>query len=178
MSSKHTVNYATNMSWLCSVPFRILFPAESDVRLNLTQFDIPEINIGVTEVSYQGYTIEQPTGLIQPEDKSITFNYLLDKDMTTYWLLYKWAGFFTDPILDSTIEPRDTTPVEPVQKYVPITVFILDEWKKPVMKVTYFNCWIKSFANLSMSYQDEPIPLNHNFTIAYSHFEIERVTSI
>ena len=43
------------------------------------------------------------------------------------------------------------------------------------MKIKYHNCWIKTFSNLSLSYQDEPKPLTHSFTFAYERFEIERV---
>ena len=174
----HSTNFATNIRWLASLPFSTMFPNESDVKLNITQFDIPDINIGSFDVSYQGYTIAQPTGLIQPDDKTCTFSYLLDTDMTVYWLLYKWAGFFTDNTLQVTkTSEEESGTTEPLTKKIPISVFILDEFKNPILKITYHDCWIQSFGQLSMSYQDSPTELPHSFTVAYSRFDIERVTT-
>lgn len=175
MNTPQTVNFATNLRWVTNVPFTTLFPDENDIHLNLTQFDIPDIEIGATDASYLGYEIEVPTGLIQAGEKTATFTYIIDAEMYTYWLMYKWAGMYTKYIVPTVKDAEEDSP--PVSDRIPISVIILDEYKKPILNVTYHNCWIKSFANLSMSYQDEPAPLQHSFTIAYTNFTIERVTT-
>ena len=172
----NTTNYATNTKWLASIPFRTLFPNESEVHLNLTAFDIPSIDIGTTSISYGGYSIEQPSNVIQPSDKECTFSYILDSNMTVYWLLYKWCSMFSENMVSIIKEDEESSgSTVPLVNKVPISVFILNEFKTKIMKITYHDCWVKSFGNLSMSYQDDPAPLTHTFTVAYSRFEIERV---
>lgn len=173
----HSVNFASNMRWVVDVPLKTLFPDESDITLNLYQFDIPEIDMGITSMAYQGSTIEYPTGVIQPDDKTCTFNYILDSDMTVYWLLYKWCSYFTSENVDFLVEDDTSMSTEPFTKKISISVYILDEFKNPVMKITYNNCFIKNLGILSMSIQDEPTPLQHSFTIAYSSFNIEKITT-
>lgn len=177
MYDTNFVNFATNHRWIVSIPFSFLFKCESDVKLSLTQFDIPEISIGTTEVSYKGYSVEQPTGVVQPSNKNISFSYILDSNLKVYWLLYKWIGMFTKDILP-VVNGEDEVHVEINDKMITITVVILDEWKKPTFEIKYYDCWIKSFGPLSMSYQDDPIPLNHEFTVAYSRFEVNDISTL
>ena len=175
MTLPNTTNFATNLRWLANIPMNILFPDESDVSLNLTTFDIPNINIQTVENKYQGYTVESPAGLIDSEAKEITFEYIIDSDMRTYFLLYKWANLYTQYILDTTTENDRYSKKDPQSARVPVFVSILDEYKNVILKIKYYNCWIKSFTNLSLSYQDTPSPLTHSFTFAYERFEIERI---
>lgn len=173
----NSTNFATNHRWIASVPFSVLFKDETDVKLNLIQFDIPDTNMGTTEVAYQGYNIERPTGVIQPDEKNVTFSYILDSNLKAYWLLYKWMGMFTKEILPVVNGQEDDAFVEVNDKIMTIKVVILDEWKKPTFEITYYDCWIKSFGPLSMSYQDDPEPLNHEFTVVYSRFEVNDIVT-
>jgi len=173
MPTLNTVNYLTNPKWLATVPMGILFPEAKDINLNLIQFDIPDLIIGATEASYLGYEIQYPTGLIQPDTKELTFNYIMDVSQNTYRMLYNWSRVYTDHILD--IIPTKPKPEPAFTDRIPISVMILDEWKSPIFKITYYNCWITNFSNVSMSYQDDPTVIEHSFTIAYSNFRVERV---
>lgn len=174
MNDTNNVNFASNLRWIANIPLNILFPDVENPKLSLTQFDIPEVNIGVTEASYLGYKIEVPTGIISPDTKEITFNYLLDSNLTTYELLYRWANLCIGDLQDVIDDELDDVS-DIIGKSVPITVFILNEWTKPVFKIIYHDSWIKNLGSLSMSYQDEPEPLEHAFTVAYSRIEIKKI---
>ena len=175
MTLPNTTNFATNLRWVANIPMNILFPDESDISLNLTTFDIPEVTVDAVETQYQGYTIETPNGLLDSGTKDLSFEYIIDSDMRTYFLLYKWSSLYTKSILDNVVENENYSKKDPQTSRVPVFVSILDEYKNVIMKIKYHNCWIKNFSNLSLSYQDEPKPLTHSFTFAYERFEIERV---
>lgn len=177
MKTTNITNFASNLRWVASIPFNALFPNDDDVQLSLTQFDIPDIEIGSVSVAYRGYEVEEPTGMIQSGEKTCTFSYLIDTDMYSYWMMYKWANMYTNQNLDTIVEAETDNPIPPISTRIPISIIIIDEFKKPVINITYYDCWIKSFGNLSMSYQDEPDVLTHSFTVAYSRFEIKRIVS-
>lgn len=172
MGNSSKTNFATNLRWIANIPLSILFPNEDDPALALTQFDIPEMETGSTNMSYMGYEIEVPTGVLHPGNKNVTFNYLLDSKLETYWLLYNWMQMVSTHIHDPIEGIDDLNKF--LGKTIPITVYILDEYKKPTFKITYHDCWIKSLGNLSMSYQDEPMELENSFTIAYSRHTVEK----
>jgi hypothetical protein len=178
MTTTNTTNFATNLRWVCNIPVSVLFPDEADVNFNLTSFNIPEIEIQGIDVSYKGYSVEVPNGLIQPGTKDITFDYIVDANMRIYYLLYEWANMYTGKVLKTVKDDDAFSKKMPLQgaDRVPIFVTVLDEYKKAIMKIKYHNCWIKGFTSLTLNYQDDPSPLTHSFTFAYERFEIERLT--
>jgi hypothetical protein len=60
-------------------------------------------------------------------------------------------------------------------KSIPINVYLISEYKVPILKITYNNCWVKGFNELNLSYQEDPEPIKHGFTCAYSDFKLEKI---
>ena len=165
-------NLATTNKWVCDIPLSTVLDGLEDVSLNLVTYSIPATEITSSEFTYMGNTVEIPTGVVNPVDKTITFNYLIGSNWGQYRNLYKWAS-----ALGSINAPIGDNPPSETSNYaiytVPIRAYILDEFKQTIMSIKYDNCWIKQFSEISMDYSDEPIPINHSFTINYSNFTIE-----
>ena len=60
-----------------------------NLELNLTRFTIPQIQVGSTSAAFKGYQVEVPTGLINPDSKEITVEYLMDENWNTYRALFQ-----------------------------------------------------------------------------------------
>jgi hypothetical protein len=165
-------NLAVTNKWVCDIPLSTVIPDIEDVSLNLVTFSIPAIEMSKAEFSYMGNAVEIPTGVVNPSDKTITFNYLIGSDWSQYRNLYKWVsalGTVNTPMTEAS--PTD---VSNYKKYsLPIRVYILDEFKKTVLSFKYSNSWINMFSEVSMDYSDDPTTINHSFTISYSDFIME-----
>ena len=163
------LNLATNTRWIAIVPFYQIDPdlGVGDVEFNLYTFNTPDMSIGSTEVSYQGYPIEIPTN-VKAGDKTVTFEYLMSSDWSQYKMLWKWADKIVKPI-GAGRNPENN---ENGSFMVPIRFMALSEFKKPIFEIIYHDCWIKEFGAISLDYQDsEASVITHSFTCSYSNFE-------
>lgn len=178
---KYIDTYGVKNKWIADVPLSIISADFNDIIFPFTDFTIPEITIGGAGTSFKGVTIEVPTHVTQPADRTITLGYLVNEDWTNYFYMYQWANIMN--------KIEDLTPTDPVvtqnaipnpKRYnvLPVYAILIDAYKKPILKVTYHNAWIKRFSELSLDYQSEPSPIKHSFTLCYSHFGIEKVNKL
>lgn len=181
MADQMVSNTANSSRWIASVPISNVDDGLKDVEVNLTEFSIPPVEIGRVETSFKGQEVALPGTTLQPGVKEVTFNYLIADKWDNYYSLYKWCDML---IPQSTImgeastRPRETGEWTAALHYLlPVRVFLLDEFKNPILKFEYHNCWISTFGELRLSYQDDPSTLNHSFTINYTDFTIEKVRS-
>jgi len=171
-------SFSVRNKWIADVPLSRISPNLKDVSLHLTDFTIPAINVATTFSPYKGIAVEIPTHIIQPTDRNITFSYMIDINWDNYFSLYQWSNMMS-PLEDITPVDNLTVNLDMQEKYIksiPINVFLISEYKTPILKVTYNNCWIKGFNELGLSYQDEPDPIKHGFTCVYSDFKLEKIT--
>ena len=172
-----TENLATQTKWICEIPLSLLFPdLRGDMRLNLASFTIPEVALGVASQSYLSKRIEKPTGVLQPEAQQITFEYVLSSNFHQYVLLYRWVQRMVIEMQGDSnyLDHGDTT------KYlIPVTITMLSEFKKPILKITYENSWLYSLGEIRFDYripQDDLIL--HAFTIKFTNFKMDILTDI
>jgi hypothetical protein len=172
MQNVDSQNLATQTRWMAILPVNQIFPQERKaLSLNLTKFDLPEVEIGSVSVNYLGNFVEIPTKVIQPTAKTIQFSYLVSSDFYQYRILHKWVQFIA---YNETIRaPKEVREQAKQMKSVtfPVTVVLLSEFKKPIISIRYNDCWVKQFGTLSLDYQSADEPVIHNFTLAYSNFE-------
>jgi hypothetical protein len=178
--STNTLNFATQNKWIAQIPLKQILDDVDDVSINLTGFDIPSIDINSIELQYKGIPVEVPGNVIQTSGKEITFNYIIDSNWLNYKALYSWVNNLSR-LIKILKNEEYTTKVSIDEEFyknftLTITVHLLDEYKNRILEFKYYNCWIKSFAELSMNYNDEPVEMTHSFTIAYSNFEIVPIT--
>jgi hypothetical protein len=171
--------FAAKNKWIADIALSRISPDLKNITLHLAEFDIPAVNIGSTTTAYKGIAQEIPTHRLIPQDRTITFMYMIDLIWTNYYTLYQWANLLGNieditPNLDPKLKLTDAMNAKAV-KSIPINVYLINAYKNPILKLTYNNCWIKHFAELSLSYQDEPEVIKHAFTCAYSDFKLERI---
>lgn len=181
---KYIDTYSVKNKWIADVPLSMISSTFNDIIFPFTDFVIPEVTIGGASTSFKGVTIEVPTHVTQQTDRNITLSYLVNEDWTNYFYLYQWANIMnkiedlnpTNPV--STINPLKALPKPKIYNVLPVFAILIDSYKKPILKVTYNNAWIKRFSELSLDYQNEPSPIKHSFTLCYSHFTIEKINKL
>ena len=164
--------YASKNKWLACVPlWLVLGPSYQNVKLRLSTFTIPAIEMGTDKVMYRSVEIEKPTYTMSPGSKEITFNYFINADWTDYRALYNWC--MNNAPVNKGANALDTGNVDAsgLLNVCDIDVTLLSPYKKPVVGFRFKNCWIKAFSDLQLSYS-EADEIQHSFTCAYTHFVI------
>ena len=136
----------------------------SELAFNLTEFDLNPVTIASNDVSMMGYNVEFPA-FVRTQDKTITFNYLLDSELTQYRFLYKWIS----KIAVEEGSGHSPNAISTADYMVPIRVSILSEFKNRPFEFVFENSWISELGPLAFAYQEpEASPVRHSFTIKYS----------
>ena len=163
------LNMAVQNKWIATIPLQMIFKdlPKKRICLNLTSFNLPEFSVGTADVSFQGVTMQVPN-FIRSQSKEISFEYLISSDYYQYRLLHKWLGTIVQQIGAGS---NSTTGM--AGYVLPVRVYLLSEFKNPVLEVVYNNCWIKSFGPLNLDSQNPSAPvIKHMFTLAYTDFSI------
>lgn len=181
--STMVTNLATANKFIGYVPLSLFNANLKDIELNLQEFRIPPVEIGKTELSYKGNTIAIPGNTFVPGTKELTLTYLVDSIWSNYYALYTWAAGLaaqSTSITDSKFSDKKFPDDEwtALDKLLPIKIFLIDEFKNPILKFEYHNCWISSFGEINLSYTNEPNSISHSCTIQYTDFTVERVSSL
>ena len=168
--------FAAKNKWIADISLSKISKDLKDVTLHLAEFSIPPINLGSTTTAFKGIAQEIPTHTLLPTDRTITFSYMVDLSWLNYFTLYQWSNLLGNlenitPTVDPPLKLTDAMAAKAI-KSIPINVYLINAYKKPVLKLTYNNSWIKHFAELSLSYQEEPEVIKHSFTCAYSDFKL------
>lgn len=182
MTDKMITNLANSTKWIAYIPLSLTDPSLSDVEVNLVEFHVPPLTMGKIDASFKGQKVALPGNTINADTKENTISYLISDDWNNYYALYKWTD---NMIAQSTMFGSESTR-ESGEKYesyitqtlIPIRIFLLDEFKKPVLKITYNNCWITTFGEVQLNFQSGPTPITHQFTFAYTDFIIEKVDTL
>lgn len=171
--------YSVRNKWIADIPLSKISNDFKDVSLHLAEYTIPGVAVASAYMQYRGISLEIPTNIIQPADRNITFSYMVDITWLNYFSLYQWSNLMSpsDNIMPKSPLILNDAMLTKAIKSIPINLYLISEYKEPILKVTYNNCWIKGFGELQMSYQDEPEVIKHSFTCAYSDFKLERITS-
>jgi hypothetical protein len=159
-------NLSTGDKWLLVIPFKQIDENFSvdNIALNLTNFSLPELTIGETEMSIMGKSFNLPTG-VRNEDKNISFSYMLSSNWSQYQLLYKWFSMISneDSKFDSSFP----------NTLLDITVFVLTEFKEPIFSIVFRGCWINRLGSIDFNYQSGEENIQHEFGINYATYEFQ-----
>lgn len=162
---KKQLNLLTETRWLVFIPFTSINKDESisTMGMNLYDFTINSLGMAYNSVAALGYAIDMPAN-VRNQDKTITFNYLMDSALKQYKFLYDWY---------SKIAVEEGSGLSPNTLYkdfaVPIRVLILSEFKTPILEITYEDSWISNLGEINFNYQTtDSNPIKSNFTIKYT----------
>lgn len=164
-----SLNLASNIRWIALLPIKQLFPEmpTKNISFSLQSFEIPELVVATSEVSYQGAAFEIPQ-YVKSGSKNITFEYLCSSDFAQYKALYAW--------LSKCVQEQGTGAgsSDSMASYsLPIKVILLSEFKKPILSFYYENCFLKYMGPLKLDYKDtEGSVITHSFTLSYAFMKV------
>lgn len=167
-------NYATSNKWFAYLPLEtVLGPRYKNIDLHLTRFSIPQMQMGSMEVAYKGYKKQIPNKLIDAETKQLTLEYIIDENWDNYRQLYIWMSSLIGNI--NPIAEEETMSITASQ-YVPLRIYLLDNYKKRTMSFLFSNCWISVFNELALDVNN-PGQITHSFTFFYDQMKLENLKS-
>jgi hypothetical protein len=170
--------FAVKNKWIADIDLSKISPDLKKITLHLADFTIPGINIGSASSAYKGISLDVPTHVMLPADRTVIFSYMVDITWLNYFSLYQWTNLLGNvENITPSIDPlRISDPIlYKAVKSIPINVYLLNSYKTPILKIAYDNCWIKHFTELNISYQEEPEVIKHSFTLSYSNFRLEQI---
>lgn len=159
--------------WICYLPFKnVLGEAYPNLELQCTQAYLPTINVGHVTVGYQGYTIKVPASTVMnAEDKTIKFQYIVDDEWRNYSALHVWTSKFAQygHSVDKNAAVANLSKI--VGNFATVRVWLLSPFKKRIVDFEFHDCWIQSFGEILLDCSDSK-PIKHDFTLSYSDFNI------
>lgn len=166
-------NLAVANKWVAYFPLESnLGKGYNDLELHLTRFSLPQLEMTSTEVAYRGYKKQIPTKVLNSETKELTLEYIVDADWKNYKALFNWMSGIhgtLNPIAADTTEGK----INPTD-YVPLRIYLLDNFKKKVIQFYFQNCWIKLFNDLQLEASNSG-EIHHSFTCVYEQYTIENI---
>lgn len=166
-------NYATQNKWFAYLPLEnVLGPRYKNINLHLTRFSIPQMVMGSMEVAYKGYKKQIPNKLMDSETKQLTLEYMIDENWNNYRQLYLWMSSLIGN-LNPIVEEEAT--IITASQYIPLRVYLLDNYKKRCMSFLFENCWISVFNELSLDV-NSPNQITHSFTFFYDQMKLENLS--
>lgn len=165
-------NLTNSNKWFCYLPLEsVLGKQYNDLDLHITRFSLPQMEQSSTETSYRGYTKQIPTKLINYQTKELTLEYLVDENWQNYSALYLWMSSGEGVL--NPVSDEKTTPITP-SDYVPLRIYLLNNYKQKVIQFCFTNCWIKLFNEIALEANNSS-EVTASFTFCYDAFTIEKV---
>ena len=166
-------NLTSSKSWYAYFPIEnILGRNYNGLELHLKNFNLPQMTMSSTTVSYKGYQKEIPTKVMNAENKELTLTYLVDEYWQNYKALYLWMSG-TGGNINQVVNGEQTASIVPTD-YLPLRIYLLDNYKRKKIQFLFENCWIKVFNEISLE-QNNPGEVESSFTCVYDRFSIENV---
>jgi len=157
-------NYSAANKWFAFLPLEnVLGPRYKNIDLHVTRFSIPQMQMQGYEVAYKGYKKQIPSKLIDSETKQLTLEYIIDEDWNNYRQLYLWMSSLIGNV-NPIVEEEATTIT--ASQYVPLRIYLIDNFKKRTMSFLFENCWITTFSELALDVNN-PGQITHSFTFYY-----------
>lgn len=176
LNQPNLMGLATNLTnsnkWICYLPIENVLGREwNNLELHVTRFSLPQIEQGVMEAAYKGYTKAMPTKVINYGSKELTLEFLVDEQWYNYTALYAWLSNgegVLNPVTDDKTQP--ITPSD----YIPLRIYLLDNFKKKRVQFLFENCWIKAVNDIALE-ANNPNEVTASFVFCYDRFRIEHV---
>ena len=101
------VNYAVANAWYAYLPVEsVLGSKYKNLNLHLTRFSLPQMSMQTTTVSFRGVNKEVSTKVFNPDDKTLTLEYIVDEKWQNYRSLFAWMSCPTGVINKATTDEK------------------------------------------------------------------------
>jgi len=104
--------------------------------------------MGSTTVSFKGYQKEIPTKVLNAENKELTLTYIVDENWNNYKSLFAWISA-PEGTINPIIKDASKAGIQP-NDYIPLRIYLLDNYKKKIIQFVFENCWIKIFNDMQL----------------------------
>lgn len=109
-------------------------------------------------------------GVINPDTKELTLEYLVDSNWKNYKALYAWMSGGLG-VINPVVETAMTiTP----DKYIPLRIYLLDNFKHKVIQFKFSDCFITRFNDIALEAANSN-EVTASVTFCYDEFMIENV---
>lgn len=168
----HKNGPATTNKWYADLPLSLISPDFKDFTIELQDFTIPRIEVGMSKLSFRGTQVDVPNRVFNPGTKETQFKYLIDENWESYLALYQWANCFKS--IDNP------TPVDKVKEndnpygwwIIPIHVHLLHPFRGDIIHLVYYGSVLKYLNEFNVTYTEKSLPMSHSFRISYQRVEI------
>ena len=166
------MNYTASNKWFAYIPLQnVLGNKYRNLDLHVKSFSIPQMEQSSTEVSFKGYKKTIPTKVINSETKELTIEYIIDAKWFNYKSLYAWMCGITGSYPNVT---DDVTENISPDSYMPVRIYLLDNYKHKIIEFLFQNCWIKTFNDLRLE-ANNPGEVVGSITMCYDLFSISDI---
>ena len=164
-------DYAVSNKWIGYVPLEnALGRSYSNLELHLTRFSLPQQEMSSMTASYKGYQKEVPSKVMNAATKQLTLEYIVDADWNNYKALYHWMSGILGNI-NPVVDGEKLQPITP-DAYIPIRIYLLDQYKRKIIQFLFENCWIKTFNDIALDCANSD-EVHHSFVMCYDSYKIE-----
>lgn len=146
-------------------------------RMNITNFTLGRIQLKSNDVSRLDYTLTLPTGT-EATQKTFTVGYLLSSQYQQYYFLTRLWQRNLEVInhVDDTDIQEYLEDSEDSYYLMNVKLWLLNENKDPVMKITYHDVWLSALGELQLTYnKTSGGVLSHTFECTYNNYTIELI---
>lgn len=165
-------NLTNSNKWFAYLPIEnVLGKKYNNLTLHLTRFSLPQMTMGSMTVPFKGYQKEMPTKVMNAESKELTFEYLVDERWQNYKALYTLMSG-TEGNINKVVD-EGLEPISP-SDYIPIRIYLLDNYKKKVIQFLFENAWLKIFNDIALETQNSD-EVTASVTFVYDRFSIEPI---
>jgi hypothetical protein len=166
------LNLATSNSWIAVIPYNIIDPDNgNEIAFNLRSFNYAGVIMSGADIPRYGEMFPKPSGAVE-SDKIVTFRYKPDSEWKQYEFLFRWFDLIANNKKLDHSEYNSWIN----SSLVNVKIYLLNEYKKPKLKWTFNNCWLKEFGELDMEYDSAGgTGLDHGFSLQYMDYDFERV---
>ena len=166
-------DYAVSNKWIGYVPLEnALGRSYNNLELHLTRFSLPQQEMSSMTASYKGYQKEVPSKVMNSGSKQLTLEYIVDADWKNYKALYLWMSSILGNI-NPVVADEKVQPITP-NIYIPIRIYLIDQYKKKIVQFLFENCWIKTFNDIALDCANSE-EVHHSFVMCYDQYTIENI---
>ena len=144
-----------------------------DMPFYVSSIAMPDVNLGITE-------FESPFGIIRRAGTSLSFSdiiltFYVDEDLTNYKTLLGWMLSLKE------LNPNDNAIAmseamrtnKPEEKYCNCTITFLNTEKKPMLNITYEDCFPTSLSGLLLSSASQQEYNTCDLTLTFTNHEFK-----
>lgn len=122
-------------------------------------------------MSFRGYSKEIPGKILVAGSKQLTLEYIVDDKWQNFRALFSWMSNIYGTLNPVVSDAKDG--ISP-SDYIPLRIYLLDNYKRKVIQFLYENTWIKVFNDIALDVANSG-EIRHSFTLCYDRFVIEDI---